>query len=49
MVQLPGEVLESPSLEVFQNCGDVVLRAVVSGHCGGGLGLLGDLGGLFQR
>ena len=26
----------SPSLEVIQNCGDVALRAVVSGH--GGVG-----------
>jgi len=25
-------VVESPSLEVFQNCGDVALRDVVSGH-----------------
>ena len=32
----------SPSLEVFQNHGDVALRDVVSGHGGGGMGL--DLG-----
>jgi len=25
-------VVGSPSLEVFQNCGDVALRDVVSGH-----------------
>jgi len=29
-------VMESPSLEVFQNHGDVALRDVVSGH--GGVG-----------
>ena len=29
----------SPSLEVFQNRGDVALRDVGSGHGGGGLGL----------
>mgnify|MGYP001859334932 CR=1 FL=1 len=32
----------SPSLEAFENHGDVALRDVVSGHGGGGLGL--DLG-----
>jgi len=36
---LPREVMKSPSLEVFQSHGDVVLRDVVSGHGGGGLGL----------
>lgn len=30
-----------------QNCGDVALRAMVSGQGGGGVGL-GDLKGLFQ-
>jgi len=30
--RLPGEEVESPSLEVFENCGDVALRDVVSGH-----------------
>ena len=28
MAQLPREVVESPSLEVFQNHGEVALRAV---------------------
>ena len=32
-------VVGSPSLEVFQNHGDVALRDVGSGHSGGGLGL----------
>ena len=32
-------VMESPSLEVFQNHGDVALGDVVSGHGWGGLGL----------
>ena len=36
---LPVEVVVLPSLEVFQNCGDVALRDVVSGHGGDGLGL----------
>ena len=37
--RLPREMGESPSLEAFQNCGDVALRDVCSGHGGGGLGL----------
>ena len=32
--RLPGEVVRSPSLEVFQNCVDVALREAVSGRGG---------------
>ena len=39
MAQLPRDVVQSPSLEVFKNHGDVALRDVVNGHGGGGLGL----------
>ena len=49
VAQLPSEVVQSSSLEVFQNRVDVALRDVVSGHGGGGLLVgLGDLRGLFQ-
>ena len=40
--RLPRGVVELPSLEVFQSCGDVALRDMVSEHGGGGLVL--DLG-----
>jgi len=46
---LPGKVVESLSLEVFKNHGNVALRDVVSGHGGGGLMVgLRDLTGLSQ-
>ena len=49
MAQLPREVVQSPSLEVFKNHVDMALRDVVSGHGGGGLVVgLDDLRGLFQ-
>jgi len=35
--RLPREVVESPSLQVFQSRGDVALRNVVCGHGGDGL------------
>ena len=47
--RLPKEVVESPSLEVFRNHGDVALRDVVGGDGGDGLMVeLDDLSGLFQ-
>ena len=47
--RLPWEVVGSPSLEVFRNCGDVALRDAVCGHGEGGLMVeQGDLGGHFQ-
>jgi len=46
---LPRGVLESPSLGVSKNHGDVALRDVVSGHGGGRLmATVGELKGLFQ-
>ena len=45
VAQLPREVVGSPSLEVFQNRGDVALRDVGSGHSGVGWGWIWG----FQR
>ena len=38
VAQLPMEVVGSPSLEVFRNCGNVAQGDVVSGHGGVGWG-----------
>jgi len=47
--RLSREVVESPTLEVLQNQGDVALREVVYWYGGDGSMVgLGDLSGLFQ-
>jgi len=49
VAQLPREVVQSPSPEVFKNRGDMALRDVVGGHGGDGVMVgLDDLRGLFQ-
>ena len=47
--RLPNAVVESPSLQVLEECVDVALRNTVSGHGGDGLMVRLDvLTGLFQ-
>ena len=46
--RLPREVVGLPSLEVFQNCGDVALRDVGSGYGGGGPGLDLEISVIFS-
>ena len=47
--RLPRQVVESPSLGVSTNRGDVALRDVVSRHGGDGMVVgLNDLGDLLQ-
>lgn len=46
--RLPGEEVESPSVEVFKNCGDAAPRDVVRGRGGDGLVLGCDLLEVFS-
>jgi len=47
--RMPREVVESPSLEVFEERVDVALKDTVSGHGGDELMVgLDDLNGFFQ-
>ena len=47
--RLPREVVQSLSLEVFKNGGEVALRDVVSGYGGSGLAVgLSELRGFLQ-
>lgn len=47
--RLPWEMVQSPSLEVFKNPGDVALRDMISGYGRDGLtDGLDDLSDLFQ-
>lgn len=47
--KLNREVVESLSLEVFQNHGDVARGNMVSGHGGGGLGLVSGISEVFSN
>ena len=48
--RLPWEVVESQSLEVFKNHGEVALRDMDNGYGGDGLMIgLDDYSGLFHR
>ena len=49
VAELPMEVVQSPSLKVFRNCGDVALGDKVQWYGGDGLTVgPNDLSGLFQ-
>ena len=47
--RLPREVGQSLLLGVSENCGDVLLRDVVSGHGGGGLRVDSVILGVFSN